>query len=188
MLTRVRELSLGRMQIQRNAFGTIAFILAIVVLLLALKLFLYDEKIIIVPPEIERSFWVKGDHISKDYLEQMGVWFASLMLTKNLDNYKTNHRNVLKYIHPDSHGEIIEKLMIDEERYKKDNLETVFYPQTIDVDLGINEVVIEGELVAKIGGSEESRKQRVFIINFGYYSSRWFVNNFALAKKEDENA
>ena len=44
------------------------------------------EKVIITPPNLGRAFWIQGDEVSPEYLEQMATWFTSLALTYNPDN------------------------------------------------------------------------------------------------------
>ena len=38
------------------------------------------ERIIVVPPSLEKSFWVSGNTVSREYLEQMGAFVAWLVL------------------------------------------------------------------------------------------------------------
>ena len=33
-----------------------------------------NEKTVLTPPEIKRSYWVSGDAVSKEYLEDMASW------------------------------------------------------------------------------------------------------------------
>ena len=39
-----------------------------------------NEKTVLVPPEIKRSFWVSGNAVSREYLEDMAYWYAGLAL------------------------------------------------------------------------------------------------------------
>ena len=38
------------------------------------------ERTVLVPPEIRRSFWVSGDAVSREYLEEMAYWYAGMAL------------------------------------------------------------------------------------------------------------
>ena len=39
-----------------------------------------NEKTVLVPPEIKRSFWVSGNAVSREYLADMAYWYAGLAL------------------------------------------------------------------------------------------------------------
>ena len=60
----------------------VAGVLLLIILVegLVLQKTLGMEKTVIVPPAIDKSFWVSGNEVSKSYLEQMAYWYAGLAL------------------------------------------------------------------------------------------------------------
>jgi hypothetical protein len=39
-----------------------------------------SERTVLVPPEVHKSFWVSGEKVSGDYLQEMAYWYAGLAL------------------------------------------------------------------------------------------------------------
>ena len=48
------------------------------------------ERIVIVPPNIHKTFWVESDRVSSEYLEQMGYFL--LQLTLNVTPQSVDHQ------------------------------------------------------------------------------------------------
>ncbi len=68
---------------RRNLWMAVAA--AMVLSNLGLVIWLYGvdvrEKTIVTPPGLDKAFWVQGDEVSPEYLEQMALFFASLALS-----------------------------------------------------------------------------------------------------------
>jgi conjugal transfer pilus assembly protein TraE len=41
------------------------------------------ERTVLVPPQIQRGFWVSGNAVSREYLEEMAYWYAGLALERH---------------------------------------------------------------------------------------------------------
>ena len=60
---------------QRNIFVGMSAVLLGANVLLAVKTFSHQERIIITPPELHQSFWVEENRVSHHYLEEMSLFF-----------------------------------------------------------------------------------------------------------------
>lgn len=102
---------------------------------------------VMVPPEINKEFWVDGHHISPEYLEQMGSWVVDqyASVTPYTAEYKTNL--LLKYVHPSVFGELQQRFRAGNIRLKADNLSKVFQPREVRISES-------GQSVAFIGTAE----------------------------------
>jgi conjugal transfer pilus assembly protein TraE len=65
-----------------------------------------SERTILVPPEIHQSFWVSGQKVSGEYLQEMAYWYAGLALniTPHVADYQKNQ--FLKYAAPSDYGRL----------------------------------------------------------------------------------
>ena len=90
----------------------IAVLMAVCNLVLVTWLVRVDvrEKTIVTPPVLEKSFWVHGDDVSPEYLEQMALFFAGLALTYHPDNVDDQVRLFLRYADPLVYGALAARL------------------------------------------------------------------------------
>ncbi len=78
-----------------------AHVLALVVILNLLG----TVRTVVVPPSINKSFWVTRDKASGEYLEQMGAFIAWLVLDVTPASIDWKKDILLGYVEPDQHGE-----------------------------------------------------------------------------------
>lgn len=134
------------------------------------------DKIIIVPPEVERQFWVESSKASPEYLEQMGVFFAILGGNLSPSNAAYNVKFLSNYIPADVYGDVRTELASQAHYIVKHNITQAFFPSAVSVQDG-NKVVVEGNTVRNIGTTRVSQEKMVFHIKFR-------VNNFRLMVEE----
>ncbi len=135
------------------------------------------EKTIVVPPAFEKAFWVHGDEVSPDYLEQMAVFFASLALTYNPENIGHQASLFLRYADPQSYGALAAQLEGDAARVARNRLASVFYPQ--EIRLKGQQVALTGQLTTLVGNKQTAQRQATFLIAFAYRGGGFFVSQFA---------
>ncbi|MGK0674598.1 MAG: TraE/TraK family type IV conjugative transfer system protein [Halothiobacillaceae bacterium] len=65
-----------------------------------------SERVVLLPPEINRTMWVSGSQASKEYLEEMGFWYAGLAL--NITPATSEYQNslFLKFAAPSEYGRL----------------------------------------------------------------------------------
>jgi conjugal transfer pilus assembly protein TraE len=87
------------------------------------------ERIVIVPPNIHKTFWVESDRVSSEYLEQMGYFLMQLTLNVTPQSVDHQAKLLLQYAAPASFGELRTALLAAAERLKRDGASTVFSAQ-----------------------------------------------------------
>ena len=163
---------------RRNLWMAVALAMAVSNLGLAYWVINTDvrEKTIVVPPVFEKAFWVHGDEVSPEYLEQMAVFFASLALTYNPDNIDHQVGLFLRYADPKSYGALAAKLEGDAHKIKRNRLSSVFYPQ--EIRLKGQQAALTGQLTTLVGNKQTEQRQARFLIRFAYRDGRLFVSKF----------
>ena len=116
---------------QRKGLVALTALLAFSNVLLCLIVFGKREQVILVPPQITKSLRVQGDVISKEYLEEIGVYMAKLLLDLSPASYSYNHEVLLKYVAPESYGALKKKLLQDGDQYTTLQLSTSFKPSQV---------------------------------------------------------
>jgi len=136
---------------QRNAALVAAGIMALSNLVLVTAYIFKGERTILVPPQITRSFGFEGGEVSKEYLEEMGLFISTLLLDMSPASAHFKHKTILKYAVPESYGALKKKLLKDEEYYKELQLSTTFKPAEVTADPQHLTATIKGYLASYMG-------------------------------------
>ena len=139
---------------QRNAWISFSALMAMSNIVLSIALFLKHERIILVPPHIAKTLWVEGGTVSKEYLEEMGLYMSKLLLDLSPTNFPYNHETLLKYATPEAYGALKKQLLEDGDTYTKLQLSTHFKPTEVTASPGKLHVEVKGNLTSYVAGKE----------------------------------
>lgn len=142
-----------------------------------------SEKTVITPATIEKTFWVKGDEVSPEYIEQMAKHFSALLLTYHVKNADYRFDEVLRYTHPSFYQSFKSRLGIDAERIKRNELGSVFHQMGIQIKK--DRAIINGQLIGMIGQQVVSQRQKYYEIKFNYESGSLYVAGFTELEKSE---
>ena len=84
-----------------RSFFIYAFAASLIVnVILAIGLIVLDKKdrVVVLPAEITKSFWLDADGVSPEYLEQMGLFALQLALNNSPETFEHNQRKLLQYV------------------------------------------------------------------------------------------
>ncbi len=142
---------------QRRAnrvLGSIVGVLSLTVLLcLAVIVSIAgSERTVIVPPNIDRTFWVTKEKASREYLEQMGAYVAWLVLDVTPTTVDWKRNLLLNWVSPDRHAELKNRMDLEAERLRSNNASTFFLVQQLVADENRQSVVVTGRLRRQING------------------------------------
>ena len=63
-----------------------------------------EDRVVVLPAEITKSFWLDADSVSPEYLEQMGLFALQLALNNSPETFEHNQRKLLQYVSPEQRG------------------------------------------------------------------------------------
>lgn len=137
----------------------VALLMIVSNLVLAIYLLGHDsrEKTIVVPPDMERPFSVRGNEASSEYLSQLGEWFASLTLSYTPKNIDYRSQVFLRYAAPESYSALQTHLQDEAKRIKRNEMSAMFFP--MDARVRGEFVAITGEQVLRVGREIVSEKR-----------------------------
>ena len=90
-----------------RSFFIYAFAASLIVnVILAFGLIVLDKKdrVVVLPAEITKSFWLDANGVSPEYLEQMGLFALQLALNNSPETFEHNQRKLLQYVSPEQRG------------------------------------------------------------------------------------
>ena len=144
-----------------------------------------SERTILVPPEVHQTFWVSGQKVSTEYLQEMAYWYAGLALnvTPHVADYQKNL--FLKYAAPSEYGRLQAEFGARTEFIRKNNASTQFSPQSVMPDEAAMKVALTGVLLTWVGDKKASEKQTTYVVGFRYLNGRLHVSEFKETSDQD---
>ena len=85
-----------------------------------------SDRTVIVPPNIDRTFWVTKEKASREYLEEMASYVAWLVLDVTPTTVDWKKNVLLNWVAPDQHAAMKTKMDIEAERLRSNNAATFF--------------------------------------------------------------
>lgn len=168
----------ARQEIKFLRFMVVGLSVVVLTEAMVMSNFAGAEKTIIVPPEINRSFWVSGNAVSREYLEEMAYWYAGLAL--NITPVVSDYQNslFLKYAAPSEYGRLQAEMGARAEFLKKNNTSTQFSVRTIKTDEQNLRVALTGTLVTWTSDKKASERSATYLVGFKYMNGRLYVSEF----------
>jgi len=145
-------------------FAWLARILQVVTLAMAIVILVLSRQntvIHVVPPKVEREYWVSATNASHEYIQQMASFYLTTILTVNPDNAKFVARTFLSYLTPEARGRL-EATLIGEASYiKSRGLTQAFYPASINF-ISSKRLSVTGTLLQWVGGKVVSQRNATY--------------------------
>lgn len=154
------------LKFQRNAFLAISFCLAVSLIAISFFLFFKQERIVVVPQNIDKAIWVQGSKVSPSYLEQQSLFLSQLLLNKTPQTVKDQNLQLLRFASPEFYGDLKEKLEQEQKKILEQGASFVFFLKTSEVFLDKMQVKLTGERQVYLGGQIVSRSQEACILSF----------------------
>lgn len=145
-----------------------------------------DERITLIPPELKGPVWVERGQVSSQYLEEMSLFFVSILLNKTVHSISYAHQLLLKYAAPQEMGVFKEHLFKEEERYRKSGLSTTFYPKKVTTHENKMQVEIRGEMMGYVGQKCIFNQEEGYRFTFSYDYGRLLIKSFELITGKEE--
>lgn len=166
-------------------FGMLLALAACIVLAGTVLRLSGKERTIIIPPEVNQSFWVDSENVSREYLEEMARYVTQLELTLTPDSFRYNAEQLLRYVHPTAHGDMRSEFAAREQQLQRDQSSTWFSTKAMTTDVPNRKVIVNGLLTTYVGEKEVERIPKAYAVEFAYVNQRLYLKTF---KEVDTNA
>lgn len=163
---------------ERNQMAIIAAVIVLSNLILVMFLFANKERVVLLPAQINTQMWTERKSVSKEYLEEMSLFFTHLLFDVSPHSMGYQRDVILRNVDPAAYNALKHKLIKEEEKYKKENLTTTFRPTKIVVNTGRLETLVTGYLTSFVGGKQIQQITDTYLIKFRYDASRLFIKSF----------
>lgn len=170
---------------QRNVLLGLTSVLLVLLLILSSCLLLRSEKIIVLPPEVRREFWVKGNRFSPEYIQDMAYHYSHLALDANQDTFPYQMEILIRNSDTVTGQQLRGKFEKDYQKLKKNNAATRFKVKDMTVFLDQNKVHLQGTLDRYVGETPISSQEQTYEMTF---KTRHGILLFKDLKRIDEGA
>lgn len=161
------------------ATGLLFLNILLVIVIISL---LGNEKIILVPPKLNQSFWVNNSEVSPEYLAEMSYFFSNLRFNSTPSIASNQREVILKYVDPKYYEALKATLINEEERISKSHITTAFYPVDVKVNVHNLQTLVTGDLVPTVGTNQLAAVRITYRLSFDYHSGRLLVKSFEEVK------
>jgi len=175
-----RNLSLWLLSTSVTANG----LLAVTLLVLVYTSFIY-QRIYLVPPVIESSIWLSKNKVSPSYLSQMSAYFAQLRLNSTPANHDYQSEMLLRYTAPEYYDQLQRSLATQGEYLVEENISTVFYPISVEVELETLKVHVTGDYHTLVDGDPFIKKRISYLISYRYDQGQLWITQFQEEQQDD---
>jgi conjugal transfer pilus assembly protein TraE len=175
-----RSSDLRQLQQRNRGLGLIvgAQAIGLLLALAAILNLLGAVRTVVVPPSLNKSFWVTRDSASSEYLEQMGSFIAWLILDVSPSSIDWKKDILLGYVDPAQYGALKTRQEVEAERLKRINAATSFAPQQLAASEGTQSLIVRGRLRTLVNGLETANDLKAYRIDFSYSGGRMHVGGF----------
>lgn len=184
MKLRLRNSRLDDLSHKRNLLLSLVAALLVINFTQALFTFVRSERIIVMPLDIKQEVWLEKGHVSASYLEEMALFFASLILESSPESAAYKRDIILRNTVSEGYGPLKTKLLEDEARLKKEHLTTSFQASSIKVDPEKLIVELTGDLLHFVGEKRVSQTRDTYQFEFVYRHGRLLIKTFKLVTSD----
>ena len=128
------------------------------------------------PPTIQKSFWVDGENVSPEYLEQMGKFLLDLAVNNTPLNCETNRSALLKYTGSGSYGAISAQTAANCKIIEKSRLSNFFSASNIAIKAGEKAIVFNGSMTRWLNDKRMPDRAGAYRIKLGYSGGRIYLS------------
>lgn len=143
------------------ATGMVNVVLAFLVLWLILV-----QRTHIMPPAVDRPYWVAGGAASREYLIDQANYVLGTYLNTTPANIEHNTRELLRLADSAYYPSLKSQFDADIERIKRDAIASVWAPNAVAVDAPRLAIQVSGVLATYIADRKTSERPKTYLVQF----------------------
>lgn len=131
------------------------------------------EKVIVLPPVIQKDIWIKGNTVSESYLEEWALYLSNLLLNVSKHTIGYQSELALRHVSPELSGKLQVQFKKDAENLTKNNATITFLPKEIVVDEQKLTVRVTGMFTTYVGKEQVSSHEHTYALKFIFNKGRF---------------
>ena len=151
----------------------IASVLSAVLSYSALK----HQKIVILPPVVDRRIEISGNNVNDDYVKLFTRYTTNLMFNYTPHTFRGQSNELLKLVTPEFYNTFNGKLTVMADNIEKLLVSSVFYPQKLSINQAKREVMVQGLRQQYSHNSSIENKQKKYRIRYKIINGRFYIDD-----------
>ena len=166
---------------------TITFVVGALAVLLAVKDMGRNERIVLEPPTRTKTITILGDRVDAAWYEEMGIYVAHMMLDVSPATIGWQQEQILKWVHPSTHGLLQQAMSVQAKRLQEANASTTFWMRQIAPDPERSRVAVLGTLDTSVNGIKVAGSSRevAYLAEFQSKSGRLLLKEWKEVPGDD---
>lgn len=163
----------------RNGYLMLASLSLITNVILSMLIFfmLGYQRIVIVPPSINRDFWVSNNKVSPEYLSEISLFLAMIRFNQTPSNAAMQREVFLRYVEQSAYPKLKTAMIEEEAHLKKEHITTSFFDTDVKADAKKLISEITGDLQYNIGEGSMPSQRVTFRLTFKLSSGRLMLKS-----------
>ncbi len=121
----------------------------------------------LVPPGINKSFWVGGDQFDRSHLEEMGLYVTLMMRNVTPKSAKFQGQQLLKIVSPTEYAALSNAIQMNAALIERLNVSTSFMANSFSYDAKFpNRIAMTGVLQTHYSDKTISSTSQVYMVEF----------------------
>jgi conjugal transfer pilus assembly protein TraE len=177
---RAYQSRLNQLTHQRNGYLVLAAGLLGLSLVLAGVVYsqIGRERLIVVPPSVDKPFHINGTTVDASYLEQLSLYWAQLRLSVDAASAPYQHATLLRHVAPALYPTLKNQLARERHTLQKQHLSTVFYPRSVTAKPQALTATVQGELTQLVGQKRQHQRAATYQIHYQRQGDRYLITRF----------
>lgn len=170
----------NRVLTQSNRLMMTCATLGVLLVLLGISnlILIGKERVVVLPAEVHRSFWIASDSVSDSYLEQMAQFLVPLLLNVTPSTAALNTEHFLAQVAPRYFSALKLQLVAQQIEIERLGLSTTFEIRRFQVNGKKLMAEVEGELNTTLGNSPMPPQNKVYRLQFVREQGRLWIRSF----------
>ncbi len=165
---------------QRNRLMMACAALCMISVLLGASNFVLigKERVIVLPAEVHRSFWVASDSVSDSYLEQMSQFLVHLLLNVSPNTVALHSEQFLAQVSSQHFAALKTQLVAQQLEVERLGISTTFDTKNFKINGKKLIAEVEGELKTTLGNSPMPTQKKIYRLQFVREQGRLWIRSF----------
>lgn len=126
----------------------------------------------LVPPQVDKTFWVGLGSFDPSHLEQMGGYVAQLMLNATPKNARYLSEQLLKIVDPQTYSDLNAQIQMNAALLARMNVSTTFHPTHFSFNTKLpSSIAVHGDLKTHYSDKTIKSEKKTYVVEFGRSAS-----------------
>lgn len=137
-----------------------------------------NERIVVVPTNVSKEFWISSNKLSESYLNQMGQYVSTALMNVSPNSAKQQFELVLELAAPEFYQTLKMELNNQNKYLVENGITSAFYPKSYKFEK--DKIVINGQKNNIIGDKVVERRDIVLTVNYIVQNGRFYISKFEI--------